>query len=297
MNPVIALIFVAACASSPAPTANTATPAIPAPTAFRVEVSGHGPPILLVPGLASSGETWTGTVKHLGERYTCHVVTLAGFAGVPPIREPLVATVVTELAGYIDSHHLARPVVIGHSLGGEVALKLAAEHPDRVGPLVIVDSLPFLGAIMGAASVDEAKPMVEQLRAVFGAQTDAQYAAYVKAGTSTRSMVTADADHARIVGWGVASDRTTVGNAMVELLATDLRPQLAKIQSPVLVIGTWVGWDRPGAPADQAAVEATFREQYKTLPKLEFVMAATRHFVMLDDLPWFLGQVDRFLAR
>ena len=52
---------------------------------FQVQVTGTGRPILLIPGLASSGDTWTTTVAHLGGRFTCHVLTLAGFAGTAPI--------------------------------------------------------------------------------------------------------------------------------------------------------------------------------------------------------------------
>src|SRR5690242_5501465 len=71
------------------------------PHSFRVAVSGRGRPMILIPGLASSGDTWTTTVARLRERYECHVLTLAGFAGVPPIPEPLFATVRSELAAYI----------------------------------------------------------------------------------------------------------------------------------------------------------------------------------------------------
>jgi N-formylmaleamate deformylase len=300
---IVLLSIALGCSSSlPAPAPANAPPvtrstASTAPTrSFRVEITGHGPPMLFVPGLASSGETWTDTVAHFGATHTCYVLTLAGFAGVPPIKEPLVASVVSELAAYIAANHLEHPIVVGHSLGGEVALALASAYPDRVGALVIVDSLPFLGALVGAATAAEAAPVATQMHAMISGQTDAQYQAYVTAGTSTRSMVTSEPNQARLVRWSLASDRTSVLDAMTELFVMDLRPQLARIEVPTLVIGTWVGWDRPGAPADRAATETRFRDQYKTLAQLHFVMAATRHFVMFDDLPWFLGQLDGFLG-
>jgi pimeloyl-ACP methyl ester carboxylesterase len=52
------------------------------------------------------------------------VPTLAGFAGTPPIDTPLFPTVRRELAEYIREHHLDRPIVIGRSLGGMLAMAL-----------------------------------------------------------------------------------------------------------------------------------------------------------------------------
>src|SRR6185436_5898899 len=64
-----------------------------APVSFRVQVIGHGRPMILIPGLSSSGDTWKTTVARYQDRFSCHVLTLAGFAGVPPIKEPLLAAV------------------------------------------------------------------------------------------------------------------------------------------------------------------------------------------------------------
>ena len=51
------------------------------PTSFRVQVVGKGRPMILIPGLMSSGETWNSTVARYQDRFECHVLTLAGFAG------------------------------------------------------------------------------------------------------------------------------------------------------------------------------------------------------------------------
>ncbi|MGH9490485.1 MAG: alpha/beta fold hydrolase, partial [Terriglobales bacterium] len=123
--------------------------AAPAPNAhpsFEVQIRGQGQPMILIPGLASSGATWNGTVAHFDRQYRCYVLTLAGFAGAPPdpaARGTLLATVREQLASYIRKQHLDRPVIVGHSLGGSIALDLAAHDPQLVGPVVIVDSLPF----------------------------------------------------------------------------------------------------------------------------------------------------------
>lgn len=273
-----------------------------APTSFRVQVTGHGRPMILIPGYASSGDTWKSTVARYQDRYECHVLTLAGFAGVPPIAQPLLATVRTELAAYIDGHHLDHPVIVGHSLGGTLALAIAADHPDRVGPLVIVDSLPFMaGAQMQAKTLDDAKAGIAAMRAYMAAQTPQQYVDTVKSGAMTMYMVTSPSDLETIKQWGLATDQRTGADAMGDLMGLDLREDLARISTPTLVLGTWAGLHEQvakyGITVSRQDIVGTFRQQFARLPRLHFALAETaRHFMMLDDPQWFFAQLDAFLA-
>src|ERR1043165_8333378 len=54
-------------------------------TPFKVTVTGHGRPMILISGLVSDGAVWDGLVARYRDRYEMHVMTLAGFAGVPPV--------------------------------------------------------------------------------------------------------------------------------------------------------------------------------------------------------------------
>lgn len=273
-----------------------------APASFRVEVSGHGRPMILIPGFASSGDTWKTTVAHYRDRFECHVVTLAGFAGVPPIGTPMLAAVRADLAAYISEKHLDHPVIVGHSLGGTLALALAIDHPDLVGPIVVVDSLPFLaGPQMQAKTLDEARPGIAAMKAYMANQTPAQYQEYVKSGAATSFMVTSPADLESIKQWGLATDQRTSAEAMADLLSLDLRADVAKVASPALVLGTWSGLHdqlkKYGIDIPREEFVKTFDEQFSKLPKLHFAMAETsRHFIMLDAPEWFFQQIDRFLA-
>jgi pimeloyl-ACP methyl ester carboxylesterase len=274
-----------------------------AATSFRVEVAGHGRPIVFIPGLASSGDTWKSAVERYRDRYTCHVLTLAGFAGAPPIQGPLLATARDEIAAYIREQHLDRPVIVGHSLGGTLTLDLAIHEPGLVGPIVIVDALPFMAGASGQAkTLADAKPMVDQMLAAINTQTPEQAAQFYRGPNAPiRYMVTGASDMERIIGWGMASDGRTVTRSMAELFSMDLRDDLARIQAPTLLIGTWSGlrdqMKAYGADLTRAQVTETFERQFSKLPQLHFAMAETaRHFVMLDDPTWFFGQLDAFLA-
>ena len=87
--------------------------------------------MILIPGLASSGETWDTTVARYRARFACHVLTVAGFAGVPPIDGPLLPAVHRDLAEYIRAQKLDRPIIVGHSLGGTIALMSMNHVPVR----------------------------------------------------------------------------------------------------------------------------------------------------------------------
>src|SRR5947207_3398930 len=89
---------------------------------FRVKVTGHGRPMILIPGLSSSGETWDTTVARYKDRFECHVLTVAGFAGVPRVQAPMLERVRDGIAAYARRNKMEHPVIVGHSLGGFLAL-------------------------------------------------------------------------------------------------------------------------------------------------------------------------------
>lgn len=263
-----------------------------AASAFKAEVTGSGPAVILIPGLASSGEVWHGTAQHLCGPRQCHVLTLAGFAGQPAIEGELLPQVQSQLAEYIATNKLGKPVLIGHSLGGFVAMKFAASHPDMVGKLVIVDSLPALGATqVPNITADQLKQMAGAMRErmLAGAETD--YAASQRRTVMT--MVSKPEDVDRIAGWGQRSDRKVVAGAMHDLMANDLRDDVARIQAPTLVLGTWVAY-KDYAPRE--AIEQVYRTQYARLPGVRVEMAqSARHFIMYDDPAWMYDRIDQFL--
>ncbi len=248
--------------------------------------------MILIPGLSCSGAVWDGTVAHLKDHYECHVLTLAGFAGQPRIETPFLETVRNDLAAYIRDKKLNHPIIIGHSLGGFLALWLASHDADLTGPLVIVDSLPFLPAVFNPSATSETmKPMAEQMRAA----TSVGGAQFVQnSAMSVKTMVTKPADFNLVMSWVKTTDPVAAGNAMFDMFTRDLRGDLAKIKSPALVLGTWIAFKDYSTRAD---VEAGIHRQYGHLKNCKIVMAEkARHFIMLDDPQWFYGQLDGFLA-
>ncbi|MCE9668892.1 alpha/beta hydrolase [Myxococcus stipitatus] len=285
----IALSLATGCATTSSSTPGGATP--PAP--FQVKRSGKGRPVLFIPGLASSGEVWDETLAHLQGQYDCHVFTLAGFAGQPAIPAPILPTVRRALADYIRAQGLQKPIIVAHSLGGFLALGLAADAPELVGGLFIVDGLPFLPATMDPNATPESmRPHAEQFRTQARARTAEQRA------LASRTYLSNDiADPAKVdiaVRWGVDSDAETVAQAYYELVTTDLRPELSRITAPTFVLGSWT---RLKGLVPREVVEAVFRDQFKNLPTARVELHDTaRHFIMWDDPTGFFQKLDGFLA-
>ncbi len=261
---------------------------------FQVTVIGQGRPVIFIPGLATPGSIWQPAVEQLKGTCECHVLTLAGFGGVKPTgADPFLPRVRDEIVGYIRDNKLDHPVIIGHSLGGTMTLWVAETAPELPGRLVIVDAMPFMGAITDpAATVESTRavfaPMVEQ---VANASPSA-FALYQQA--MIPQWVSSPEQAKKIAAETSKSDPKTVARALGELMSTDLRGDLAKITCPTLVLGALA--DKTlYAPKDQ--IIATFHKQYATLRGTRFEMFDhAKHFIMVDDPAGFQKAVDGELA-
>jgi pimeloyl-ACP methyl ester carboxylesterase len=202
------------------------------------------------------------------------------------------APVADELARYIRERGLRNPVVIGHSMGGTVALMLAARHPDLVGRVMVVDQIPFMGQAFGDpnATPEGLRPMADAVRAGMVGSTPEQWAAQGEATLVT--MIRSPELRAGPVRHSRTTDQTVAGNAMHELITTDLRPELGRITAPVQVVYVPFVW--PGMTPE--LTDQIYRGAYATLPGARFLrIDEAAHFIMLDQPDAFAGAVNAFL--
>jgi N-formylmaleamate deformylase len=144
-------MLIGALAAALAPRLAVAAPF--ASSRLTVTVRGSGPDVILIHGLDSSRGVWNGTLPALAG-HRCHLVQVAGFAGVPVggnAKGPIVGALATEIARYIAEARLIRPALIGHSMGGTIAMMVAARWPARVGRLMVVDILPAPAGMFGGS--------------------------------------------------------------------------------------------------------------------------------------------------
>jgi pimeloyl-ACP methyl ester carboxylesterase len=179
------------------------------PARIAYGVAGAGPPVVLIHGLSGSGRWWRRTVGALTPHRRVYVVDLIGF-GASRNRLPFI---LGEAAGYLlrwmDQLKIERVSLVGHSMGGLIVAELAADVPERVDRLVLVDpaALPFeIGFLSHAIS------LIRELRYL---------------SPSFVPVLLADALRAGPI---------TLWRAAAGLLLTDMRPKLERISAPTLVI-------------------------------------------------------------
>ncbi len=249
--------------------------------AFEVTVTGTGDPILLFPGFTCTATVWDDTVAELSKEFECHVFTFAGFGEVPPIEKPWLPKIKAGIEAYIIQNNLNAPIVIGHSLGGTLGLWLAAENTDYK-KIIVVDALPATGALMipnyKSEDITYNTPYNKQLLAM----DDAAF--LTMANQMAIGMSLKEEKRQQIADWILNADRETYVYGYTDLLKLDLRADLVKIKTPVIILAAMHPYGE--------MVKKTYHEQYKYLEKYDIKFAENAaHFIMYDQPEWFLSQV------
>lgn len=265
---------------------------------FHVRVDGPEHPqgdVILIPGLSSSPAVWDDLTETLKGRYRVHRIHIQGFAGAPVgdnASGPVSAPVAEDLARYVAEQGLTRPAVIGHSMGGTIAMMLAARHPDSVGRLMVVDMVPFMGAMFGppGTTAESIAPMADQIYAGMTAGPLEQYRQ--QAAASVTGMINTESRRAGPLEDAAASDRQVSSAAFRELIVTDLRPELTRITAPTTVL--YVKFN--DARMTPEITDGIYRASFADLPAAQLKrIDNSAHFIMLDQPGVFAAEVNAFL--
>lgn len=260
-----------------------------------VEVRGEGPDVILIPGLASTSEVWARTADRLDDRYRVHLITVRGFGDVAAganAQGSVARPVADEIQRYMRSQRMVRPALIGHSMGGLIALQIAERSGTAVGRVMTVDSAPFFPSLISSeARASDVEPLARiayQAILFLGDQGLRGQGAMLGAqlGGAADSLFGS-------LGWQ-GGDRRTLAQGLYDVMTTDLRPRLPAITAPVTVV---YGWSADDA-SPRAQVESLFRASYRglrTAPRFEPIQGA-EHMVMIDQPARFGAALDRFLA-
>ncbi|MCF6293932.1 MAG: alpha/beta hydrolase [Robiginitomaculum sp.] len=261
---------------------------------FVIESHGSGDPVIIIPGLSSSPDAFQGVISNPEIKgRTTHWVTLAGFGGVPAPGKLTHFTdpAANSLAQYIEKNNLQRVALVGHSMGGLISLLIAAEQPDRVQSILIIDSVPFLaGLFQPGADPEQTAARKDTMLARFQAMTDDQFAAMMRQGLPIQAASKLSQDKV----WRdiERSDRKALAMATAEMFSTDYRKILFKVKAKVTVLIPHNSYS-PGTPKQMIA---RYSALYIGLENVEFkIVENSRHFIMLDQPEAFAHELDIFV--
>ncbi len=224
------------------------------------------PGVVLLHGLSGSHRWWLKTIPALAERYRVHVPELVGFgASRRPPRQPDIPELAGVIVGWLEMLQLRRPHLVGHSMGGQVSIHLAAAHADRIDRLVLVS----------ASGIPRSRTLRELRRL-------AREVAMPRTWVRPRFASTIVLDALR------AGPRA-LALATRFILDDDVRPLLARIRSRTLLL--WGALD-PLTPLAQG------EEMARAIPEARLhVFPAAAHIPMVEWPEAFNRTLLAFLAE
>jgi pimeloyl-ACP methyl ester carboxylesterase len=250
-----------------------------AEVAYACQGTVNHPPLVFLHGWGASHKFWRWAFTAFAPRYRCIAPDLPGFGvSEKPRRDYSVEAYAAWFGKFLDALSYPRATVVGHSMGGTIALLFALDHPERVEKLAVVNpllqgstafsrrtrilTLPFLRAISYAMTKSAALRRWITRDFTFVAPLDPELASDVGQGTYQSSIET-----------------------LRSLLRTDLTPRLASLRVPTLAVGT-----------DHDRVIVT--PQYEWVPaRKKALLRDTGHIPLVERPAEFHAILDTFLRE
>lgn len=256
--------------------------------AIKTEVTGKGDPILFLPGFITPGSVWKETIKNITAENENHLFSYAGFDGIAPIKMPWYKSVKEAIFNYIEKNDLKKIRIIGHSMGGNLAVDIAARFPKRVKSMIIVDALPCMREVMmpgvSASNLQYESPYNKNLLKMDANQFKGMAADMASFMTLNKEKISV------LTNWILEADRKIYVYGYTDLLKLDLRNKLRVIKTKTLILGA--SFPNP------AIAKKNFEKQYANLSNKTIEMASnSKHFIMFDQAAWFYAKVNTFLKN
>jgi pimeloyl-ACP methyl ester carboxylesterase len=244
------------------------------------EVFGHGRPVVFLHGWLGSWRYWFPTMERVAENFRTYSFDFWGFG--ESRRKSTYESIQNysdQVIRFLDELGIDRCLLVGHSMGGMVALKTAINHPKRisrvaaVGAPIVGDSLSWLLKLTDRPLFADAFARVPAFR---------RFMFHWFLGE-------ADDQHVHeILDDSVKSSSTTLRNAVGSMWRTDLRPELSRLSVPSLIVHG--GRDEIVHPNQADLFDNVSSAEVVVMPE-------SRHFPFLDEAELFNELLLRFLKQ
>lgn len=247
-------------------------------TSLRYQLTGSGKTVVLLHEMQMSLESWDSVMPALQAGHRILRYDLRGFGMSEKIRGPLtIDDEVNDLLGLLDALNIKETVtLIGGAVGGAVALKFAADHPERVRAVAVTSPAAYMAPQPDRLTNIDAIASTP-IRAGIDKSMDAVYPAAVRTPAGV----------AKFRALQLATDPGSLAATTRMIYSTGFKDILPKVQCPALVVATAL-FPRP---------VASFKELADAMPKGQFVVLQTGHFAPLESPDMVIPVLKDFLKQ
>jgi len=248
---------------------------VPEPDPQWLEGRGENE-VVLVHGLGGSAEVWNSVLPYLTNGFTVKVYELHGHGATKPMKNPSIAAESVALGQWIKDQELVYPSLVGHGLGGMIAMQYTFDHPSEVNRLIIVDSGP-----RQLASPEYKAEVGERLMNDYD-----RFVASHFVGISKREEISEKA-----VDWALRTDAVTFTSLLLSSFDWDLTSRLAYQSVPMLVVGSASFLPEPGKERAQLTQYGFSDARVLSFKRVQ----GSGHYVMLENPTYMASIIQVFL--
>jgi 3-oxoadipate enol-lactonase len=251
---------------------------------FGYEAAGDPalPPLVFLHGIGGAARAWRGQIEAFSDRYRAMAWDMPGYGGSAPLPAVSIATLADALQDFLRAVGAAKPILVGHSIGGMIVQQWLIKYPDVARAIVLAQTSPAFGKADG----DWQKEFISaRLRPLDRGETMVSLAPSL-----VKELVGDDPD---VRGMELARDcmaavpEASYRACMLALLGFDQRSALKNITVPTLVLS---GSRDKNAPAPMMAKTAAY------IPSATYVeLEGAGHLVNLERPAAFDSALDSFL--
>jgi pimeloyl-ACP methyl ester carboxylesterase len=224
---------------------------LPAAQLAHVETRGSGKiPMILIPDIGYNWSVFESFVQRNSTQYKMYAITLPGFAGsgsprTPELldytKTPLWKNAESAVLKLIETEKLNKPVVVGHQAGGYLAMKLALDHPEKIGSVIVLNALLYMPIPSRSDPAKQAstEERAERVKTSLPIELfpNPSRESYQKSMEMYAPMFCKNAQRQQfLLQMLCSSDAHTFWNYFAELMSTDLSGEIKTLSVPMLSI-------------------------------------------------------------
>ncbi len=230
----------------------------------NIEKSDDDFEMILIHGLGANASVWDGIVPFLQNTFHVRVFELAGHGLTKPVADDSITKEVDRLAEFIVAQNFDYPTLVGHGMGGMIAMQYALDHPAGVHRLIVMDSAPK--QLIGP---EEKAVVAEQLITNYDQFVASRYL----------SMSTSETVSERAIDMALRTDSATFVSLLMSSFDYDMTARLRTLSVPMLIIGSEMMF-----PENQSSRQLLAYYGFAEAHSLSFKrMAHTGHMMMLEQ--------------